>query len=91
MGLFSGLEALGLGKLKNTDIYEEEHKKQKKGIAKKEIIQVTEENCVKENFPMCGMDQLTVYYLVADLARQLGNFQKAKRLYIFTAYIPRIQ
>jgi len=33
----------------------------------------------KEDFPMCGMDQLTVTYLVADLARQLGKFADAKR------------
>lgn len=33
----------------------------------------------KENFPMCGMDELTLDYLVADLARQLGKYDIAQR------------
>lgn len=33
----------------------------------------------KENFPMCGMDELTLDYLVADLARQLGKFDVAEK------------
>ncbi|MBO4998706.1 MAG: DUF2225 domain-containing protein [Lachnospira sp.] len=31
----------------------------------------------KEGFPMCGMDELTVTFLVADLARQLKKFDTA--------------
>lgn len=31
----------------------------------------------KESFPMCGMDELTVTFLVADLARQLKYYDKA--------------
>jgi hypothetical protein len=38
----------------------------------------------KEDFPICGMDELTVSYVVSDLARQLGKFDDAKR------YISRI-
>lgn len=34
----------------------------------------------KEPFPMCGMDELTVTYLTADLARQLGKYDEALRL-----------
>lgn len=32
-----------------------------------------------EAFPMCGMDQYTVIYLVAELARRIGNVEEAKR------------
>lgn len=33
----------------------------------------------KEMFPMCGMDELTTTYLVADLARRIGKFDEASR------------
>ena len=33
----------------------------------------------KEMFPMCGMDENTVTYLVADLARRCGKFDEAGR------------
>ncbi|GAA4653784.1 DUF2225 domain-containing protein [Anaerocolumna aminovalerica] len=33
----------------------------------------------KEMFPMCGMDEHTVTYLVADLARRVGNYDEASR------------
>lgn len=33
----------------------------------------------KEEFPMCGMDQYTVTFLVAELARRIGNTAEAKR------------
>ena len=33
----------------------------------------------KETFPMCGMDQYTVMYLVAELARRIGKVDEAKR------------
>lgn len=32
-----------------------------------------------ESFPMCGMDQYTVMYMVAELARRIGNTDEAKR------------
>lgn len=35
---------------------------------------------MKENFPMCGMDENTVMYLVAELARRCGNFEDSLRL-----------
>lgn len=59
MGIFSGLEALGLGNLKNTNVYvEEEQKKQEKEepIKKVEKHQVTEEECIfdkKIKCPVC--------------------------------------
>lgn len=33
----------------------------------------------KEMFPMCGMDEHTTTYLVADLARRCGKYDEAKR------------
>lgn len=33
----------------------------------------------KEAFPMCGMDENTVCYLVAELARRIGHIDDAKR------------
>lgn len=34
---------------------------------------------VKEDFPMCGMDQYTMMYLLAELARRIGKNDEAKR------------
>ena len=34
---------------------------------------------MKENFPICGMDELTSSYLVADLARRSGKYEEALR------------
>lgn len=34
----------------------------------------------KELFPMCGMDENTTTYLVADLARRIGKYDEATRL-----------
>lgn len=34
----------------------------------------------KESFPMCGMDENTVMYLCAELARRTGRFDEAARL-----------
>lgn len=34
----------------------------------------------KEQFPMCGMDETTINYLVADLARQIGRYDEALRM-----------
>lgn len=33
----------------------------------------------KELFPMCGMDEMTTTYLVADLARRCGKFDESSR------------
>lgn len=32
-----------------------------------------------EDFPMCGMDELTVTYLLAELARRIGKLEEASR------------
>lgn len=34
----------------------------------------------KEPFPMCGMDETTMTYLTADLARQIGKYDEALRM-----------
>ncbi|MGN0505112.1 MAG: DUF2225 domain-containing protein [Lachnospiraceae bacterium] len=34
----------------------------------------------KESFPMCGMDETTITYLTADLARQVGKYDEALRM-----------
>lgn len=34
----------------------------------------------KEDFPMCGMDENTVTYLCADLARRIGKYEESSRL-----------
>lgn len=33
----------------------------------------------KEDFPMCGMDQYTMMYLLAELARRIGHVNEAKQ------------
>lgn len=33
----------------------------------------------KESFPMCGMDEITVTYLIADLCRRIGAFDESSR------------
>ncbi|MBQ3061859.1 MAG: DUF2225 domain-containing protein [Lachnospiraceae bacterium] len=32
-----------------------------------------------EEFPMCGMDDLTVAYMIGDIARQLGKYEEAAK------------
>lgn len=36
----------------------------------------------KEFFPICGMDEITLTYLMADLARRLGNYAEARKCLI---------
>lgn len=33
----------------------------------------------KEDFPMCGMDETTTTYLIADLARRIGKYDESSR------------
>ncbi len=35
---------------------------------------------VKESFPMCGMDEITVTYLLGELARELGKYDDAMKM-----------
>ena len=61
---------------------DEENKKQLQ-VEELEMIEKAyegfDEAFSKERFPMCGMDELTVTYLVADLARQLCKYDAALR------------
>lgn len=34
---------------------------------------------MKEDFPMCGMDEMTTTYLVAELARRVGRYEESSR------------
>lgn len=38
------------------------------------------EALAKENFPMCGMDEMTINFLVANLAEKLGKYDDALKL-----------
>ncbi|MDD7403917.1 MAG: DUF2225 domain-containing protein [Butyribacter sp.] len=33
----------------------------------------------RESFPMCGMDEMTVTYLIAELARRIGKYEESSR------------
>lgn len=33
----------------------------------------------KESFPMCGMDEITMTYLIAELARRIGKYEESSR------------
>ena len=35
----------------------------------------------KEDFPMCGMDQYTMMYLLAELARRIGKMMKQNAMF----------
>jgi hypothetical protein len=38
-----------------------------------------EEAFSKESFPMCGMDEITVSYLLAEIARRIGRYEESSR------------
>ncbi|MDE6566591.1 MAG: DUF2225 domain-containing protein [Lachnospiraceae bacterium] len=66
---------------KDTENYNQEIKE-----LKEQEVELLENACEgflsaysKESFPMCGMDELTVTYLVADLCRRTGRFDEAAR------------
>lgn len=66
----------------NAPNYKEE--KQKLENLEKDYIQNAYEGfsnaIMKENFPMCGMDENTVTYLVAELARRCGKYEDSLRM-----------
>lgn len=71
---------------KDTENYKEELR-----AIKKQEIELLNNACEgfasaysKEDFPMCGMDQLTLEYLMADLCRRTGRFDESGR------YISRV-
>lgn len=61
----------------------EEVKKQLAELEKESISNAYEgfmEAFSKEPFPLCGMDELTVTYLTADLARRTGKYEDSLRM-----------
>lgn len=62
-----------------------DYEKQKKGLETEELecLKNAYEGFItafsKESFPMCGMDENTVTYLTADLARRIGRYEEASR------------
>lgn len=66
---------------KDTPDYEAEIKKLKE--EEKELLSNAYDGFMvafsKESFPMCGMDEITVTYLIADLARRIGKFEESSR------------
>ena len=34
----------------------------------------------KENFPICGMDEMTLDCVIADIGRRIGRYEEAGRL-----------
>lgn len=62
-----------------------DHKKQVEELAKEEIDFITkayvgfDEAFSKESFPMCGMDEITITLLMADLARRVGKYDESSR------------
>lgn len=73
------------GKMENLpgDTTHVEKVKQELKKEERELIQNAYEGFVaafsKEAFPMCGMDENTTTYLVADLARRCGKYEEASR------------
>ena len=74
------------GKAENLDVEDDDYEE------KKQQIEAEENEFLKnaldgflaarqtESFPMCGMDEVTLTYLAADLARQLGRHDEALRM-----------
>ncbi len=60
--------------------------KTKKELAAQELEFLTtayegfKEAATKENYPICGMDELTMYCMLADIGRRIGRYEEAGRL-----------
>lgn len=60
--------------------------KGKKELAAQELEFLTtaydgfNEAVMKENYPICGMDELTMYCLLADIGRRIGRYEEAGRM-----------
>lgn len=66
------------------ELPEPEEKKKELKAQEQEFIANAYEGFVdafsKEAFPMCGMDEITVTYLTAELARRVGKYEDALRM-----------
>lgn len=73
------------GKKENLPADEQEYDKVQKelGAEENELLENAYNGFMgafeKEVFPMCGMDEMTTTYLVADLARRIGKYDEASR------------
>lgn len=73
------------GKSENLSKDLPDYNKQIEDLGKEEIDFVTkayvgfDEAYSKETFPMCGMDEITITLLMAELARRIGKFDEASR------------
>ncbi len=62
-----------------------DYKQQKEGLAKEELEFLSkaydgfDEAFSKEAFPMCGMDEITITLLMAELARRIGKYDESSR------------
>lgn len=67
-----------------TELPNPEEKKKELKTQEQEFIANAYEGFVdafsKEAFPMCGMDEITVTYLTAELARRVGKYEDALRM-----------
>ncbi len=74
------------GKAENLKETDADYKKQKDECAanEKEMLSNAYEGFVmsvsKENYPICGMDETTLDYLMANLAKQIGKNDEAARI-----------
>ncbi len=74
------------GKCENLDETSPTYKEEKLKLLKmeQEYIQNAYEGfnnaILKEGYPMCGMDEYTVMYLVAELARRCGKFEDSLKM-----------
>lgn len=73
------------GKAENLSKQLPDYKEQKEALAKEEIDFIAkaydgfDEAFSKETFPMCGMDEITITLLMAELARRIGKTEEAGR------------
>ncbi len=73
------------GKAENLSKKLPDYKKQITDLEKEELDFITksydgfDEAFSKEAFPMCGMDEITITLLMAELARRIGKFDEAGR------------
>ena len=74
------------GKAENLKPEEADYAKKKEECAnaEKEMLANAYEGFMmsvsKENFPICGMDETTLDYLMANLAKQIGKIDEASRI-----------
>lgn len=74
------------GKAENLKETDADYQKQKEECetTEKEMLSNAYEGFVmsvsKENFPICGMDETTLDYLMANLAKQIGKYEESARL-----------